>query len=800
MNYFPHPPSSSAGPQESDDLNLRKLVDTLSDHRWFIVSITGLFLLAGYFYASSQSRIYQADALVQIESRGANLAFMESLGEQQPGNPTAAELEILRSRMVLGETAERQDLAIKVEPRRLPLIGDFLVNHGVSQDLIESLTPAFMREWLGMGEESRWQNPYVWANESVRVSRFSVPDEHVGSEHLLRIKEEGNFELWLEDERVLIGNVGETVQDEGVGYRLFISQAVAHPGAEFGLTRMSSLNAIKDLESRFEVMPRGIESGVYELMLSGADRSKIQPTLDTLTGVFLTQNVQRHSEEAEKQIAFLGEQIPQVRDQLSNAEGMLNDYRAQRDSVDLTFETQNLLTRVVDVENQLSELAMREADLAERYRPSHPNYQTLLRQRSQLVAERDRLNAQVNELPETQQEVLRLTRDSQVNQQVYVQLLNQLQEMRLVKAGTVGNVRILDAAILNPGTIAPRIPLITAVSALIGALLATMLVVVRLLLSRAIKSPEQLEELGLPVYATLPDSGGQTGLTERIRPRHSKKVQEVFRGLLAIKSPEQLEELGLPVYATLPDSGGQTGLTERIRPRHSKKVQEVFRGLLAIQKPAEIAVEALRGLRTSLYFAMLESDNNRLMITGASPGVGKSFVAANLAAVCAQAGQRVLLIDADMRRGHLHHAFHSKGVKGLSELLARRIDAEEAVRHSDLEGLDYVARGSVPPNPSELLMQQSFHDFLEAMSQCYDLVIIDTPPILAVTDATVVGKLAGTSLMVVRFDSHPPGEIKAAKRRLESAGVNIKGAILNGVKKTTNSRHGYYGSYLYAYR
>ncbi|MGP5191743.1 polysaccharide biosynthesis tyrosine autokinase [Vreelandella alkaliphila] len=752
MNYFPHPPSSSAGPQESDDLNLRKLVDTLSDHRWFIVTITGLFLLAGYFYASSQSRIYQADALVQIESRGANLAFMESLGEQQPGNPTAAELEILRSRMVLGETAERQDLAIKVEPRRLPVIGDFLVNHGVSQDLIVSLTPAFMREWLGMGEESRWQNPYVWANESVRVSRFSVPDEHVGSEHLLRIKEEGNFELWLEDERVLSGNVGETVQDEGVGYRLFISQAVAHPGAEFSLTRMSSLNAIKDLESRFEVMPRGIESGVYELMLSGADRSKIQPTLDTLTGVFLTQNVQRHSEEAEKQIAFLGEQIPQVRDQLSNAEGMLNDYRAQRDSVDLTFETQNLLTRVVDVENQLSELAMREADLAERYRPSHPNYQTLLRQRSQLVEERDRLNAQVNELPETQQEVLRLTRDSQVNQQVYVQLLNQLQEMRLVKAGTVGNVRILDAAILNPGTIAPRIPLITAVSALIGALLATMLVVVRLLLSRAIKSPEQLEELGLPVYATLPDSGGQAGLTERIRPRHSKKVQEVFRGLLAIR------------------------------------------------KPAEIAVEALRGLRTSLYFAMLESDNNRLMITGASPGVGKSFVAANLAAVCAQAGQRVLLIDADMRRGHLHHAFHSKGVKGLSELLARRIDAEEAVRHSDLEGLDYVARGSVPPNPSELLMQQSFHEFLEAMSQCYDLVIIDTPPILAVTDATVVGKLAGTSLMVVRFDSHPPGEIKAAKRRLESAGVNIKGAILNGVKKTTNSRHGYYGSYLYAYR
>ncbi|CEP36354.1 MULTISPECIES: polysaccharide biosynthesis tyrosine autokinase [unclassified Halomonas] len=750
MTNFPSPPSSPS-PQESDDLNLRKLVDTLSDHRWFIVSVTGFFLLAGYFNASSQPRIYQADALVQIETRGSNLAFMESLGEPQQGNPTSAELEILQSRMVLGETADRLDLAIQVEPRRLPLVGDFLVHHGVNQEWFESLTPNFILQWLADSEDD-WNNPYVWAGESLRVARFDVPEENVGSEHVLRLIEGGEFELLLDEQTLLTGSVGETAQNDELGYRLFVSQAEAHPGAEFTLVRTSALSAIGELKNRFEIIPRGLESGVYELTLNGSDQSQIQPTLDTLTSVFLTQNVQRHSEEAENQIAFLDEQIPQVSNQLSDAEGMLNDYRAQRDSVDLTFETQNLLTRVVDVENQLSELAMREADLAERYRPSHPNYQTLLRQRGQLEAERDRLNTLVNELPETQQEVLRLTRDTQVNQQVYVQLLNQLQEMRLVKAGTVGNVRILDAAMLSPGTIAPRIALITAVSGLIGALLAMLVLVVRILLSRAIKTPEQLEELGLPVYATLPNSGEQAGLTERIRPRRSKKAQEVFRGLLAIK------------------------------------------------KPAEIAVEALRGLRTSLYFAMLESDNNRLMITGASPGVGKSFIAANLAAVCAQAGQKVLLIDADMRRGHLHHAFHGKGVKGLSELLARRISLEEAIRHSDLDGLDYVARGSVPPNPSELLMQQSFHEFLDTISKSYDLVIVDTPPILAVTDASVVGKLVGTSLMVVRFDTNPPGEIKAAKRRLESAGVRLKGGILNGVKKPTSSRHGYYGSYLYAYR
>ncbi len=192
MTNFPSPPPSSA-PRESDDLNLRKLVDTLSDHRWFIVSVTGFFLLAGYFNASSQPRIYQADPLVQIETRGSNLAFMESLGEPQQGNPTSAELEILQSRMVLGETTDRLDLAIQVEPRRLPVVGDFLVHHGVNQQWFESLTPEFIRQWLADSEGDDWNTPYVWAGESLRVARFDVPEENVGSEHVLRLLDGGEF-------------------------------------------------------------------------------------------------------------------------------------------------------------------------------------------------------------------------------------------------------------------------------------------------------------------------------------------------------------------------------------------------------------------------------------------------------------------------------------------------------------------------------------------------------------------------------------------------------------------------------
>ncbi|MCE8035049.1 MAG: polysaccharide biosynthesis tyrosine autokinase [Halomonas sp.] len=751
MTIFSNPPGSPPAPSESSDISLRKLVDALNGRKFLLLGSILAFMLAGYFYSSSQPRIYQSDALIQVENRAAILSLLDSLaGGEQLGNPTAAELEILQSRMVMGETVDRLDLTLNIEPRRMPWVGDFLVNHGVQYAWLERLVPEFLLQRLP-GAKASLGSPYVWAGETLRLSRFETPVENEGWQHTLRVTGEDTYELWLDETLLLSGRAGETVSNEQ-GYRIFVSQLDAHAGAEFHVRRMSRLSAIGQLQRRFMIMPRGKDSGVYQVFLNGPDRILTQQTLDTITGVFLTQNVQRQSEEAEKQLAFLDEQIPQVNELLTEAENQLNSYRSQRDSVDLTFETQNLLTRLVAVENQLTELALAEADLAERFRPTHPNYQALLRQRSQLQAERERINALVGELPETQQEVLRLTRDTQVNQQVYVQLLNQRQEMRLLKAGTVGNVRILDNAEMQPGIISPRVPLTTLISGLIGALLAALGVILRLLLSQAVKSPDQLEEIGLPVYATLPDSAGQGRLTRRMRLAGAKQQQDVFRGLLAV------------------------------------------------EEPAELSVEALRSLRTSLYFAMLEAGNNRLMIAGAGPGVGKSFVAANLAVVCAQAGQRVLLIDADMRRGRLHHAFHVKGVPGLSELLAQRIERDEAIRASEVEGLDFVTRGTVPPNPSELLMQRSFHDFLQAMSGVYDLVVIDTPPVLAVTDAAVVGKLAGTSLLVVRFGVNPPAEIKAAKRRLESAGVRLKGAILNGLEKPTSNRYGHYGNYIYAYR
>ncbi len=752
MTSFPgHQGLSNEPSRDTPDINLIKLVSILLDNKWKIIFAGLLFLLGGYFYASSQSRIYQADTLIQIEGRSNTLGLLETLAVgDQGGNPTTAELEILQSRMVIGETVDRLDLAIQIAPRRMPMVGDFLVNHGFTREQVDRLTPGFLGDWLGRigGWEQNESSPFVWAGESLRVSRFDVPTQAEGRTHVLRVADDGHYVLTRDEVPVLSGRVGETVHDETSGYRLFVSQLEAHPGAEFEMRRVSHLDAIAQLQRSLTIEARGKDSGVYQVMLSGHDREQIVRVLDTITGVFLSQNVQRQSEEAEKQLAFLEEQIPQVNVELTDAESALNDYRAERDSVDLTFETQNLLRSLVAVDNQLSELALAEAELAERFRPTHPNYQALLRKRSQLQAEKVQLEASVNNLPETQQEVLRLTRDTQVNQEIYVQLLNKRQEMRLVKAGTVGNVRILDTAVLQRGSIAPRVGLLTIGSALLGTLLAIVGVMLRQAFNRAVETPDQLEAIGLPVYAIVPVSSGQGRLSHFLKRRRKEGVN-------------------------------------------------VFRGLLAITDPEEPTVEALRGLRTSLYFAMLESSDNRLMITGASPEAGKSFIAANLAVVCAQAGQRVLLIDADMRKGHLHHAFQQAAKGGLSELLSNRLGIDEAIRPSGLENLDFLSRGTVPPNPSELLMQKPFHELLAWAAPHYDLVILDTPPVMAVTDAAIVGKHAGSCLMVARYGLNPPKELEITKRRLEHAGVRVKGAVLNAVDYSTNRQYGYYNVYAY---
>jgi len=171
-----------------------------------------------------------------------------------------------------------------------------------------------------------------------------------------------------------------------------------------------------------------------------------------------------------------------------------------------------------------------------------------------------------------------------------------------------------------------------------------------------------------------------------------------------------------------------------------------------------------------------------------------------LAAVIAQAGKKVLFIDADMRKGYAHKLFKFTGEEGLSDILSGKINVNNIDKSVPSIGIDFIARGKVPPNPSELLMHKRFNALLEWASDNYDLVIVDTPPILAVTDAAIIGRSVGTSLLVARYGTNTVKEVEISIRRFDQVGVQIKGCILNSVLKKASSYYGYgYSQYDYSY-
>ena len=198
----------------------------------------------------------------------------------------------------------------------------------------------------------------------------------------------------------------------------------------------------------------------------------------------------------------------------------------------------------------------------------------------------------------------------------------------------------------------------------------------------------------------------------------------------------------------------------------------------------------LRNLRTSLYFNLAEASNKAVMISGPSPGVGKSFISVNLASVCAQAGQKVLLIDADMRRGYLHRYVKKTNKEGLSEYLSGQSALSEVIFNSQIDNLDVITRGKTPPNPSELLHHNRLETLVRECGQSYDLILFDTPPVLAVTDAAIVGQIASNALLVCRFDKTSKREIEHATVRLERDGAKVTG-VLNGGRNASVTIGGY---------
>ncbi|UJJ32047.1 polysaccharide biosynthesis tyrosine autokinase [Halopseudomonas maritima] len=733
---------TTAAQHDSDEIDLLALLGALIDGKWVIIGFTFCFALIGVAYALLATPIYQANALIQIEEKsGSTLSGLGELSDMLGSTPEAVtEIELLKSRAVIGQAVENLKLDIIVEPNYFPVIGRWMARRFESETSNEVASPL-------LGFDS-----YAWGGERVDIFQLEVPGKYLSEPLELVTGENNTYTLYNEDGDVLLqGAVGE--QASGNGFTMQLKTLNARPETRFDVTKQRRLNTILDYQQQLGASERGKDSGIISLSMQHEEPQYAINILDEVSRLYVRQNVERNSAEAAQSLEFLKEQLPQVRKELERYEQALNEYQTSTKSVDITIETQAILDQIVELDTLISEQNLKRAEMERRFTRQHPSYQALLDQMEQLKRQKAELTSKVESLPATQQELLRLTRDVAVTTEVYTAMLNSTQELDVLRAGTVGNVRVIDTADVNvEEPVQPKKALIAIIATLLGGFIGVALVLLRKALNRGVEDPDVIEQLGLPVYASIPFS----------------RDQEVVEGAPKSRRP----------------AGG-----------HASSA------LLAVTNPADLAIEALRSLRTSLHFARLEAKNNILMISGPSPGVGKSFVSANLGAIMAQAGQRVLLIDADMRKGYLNKLFKLPAENGLSELLATRITSSDAIYKTEVEGLDIVPRGQIPPNPSELLMHANFTSFLDNVKDEYDIVIVDTPPILAVTDAAIVGRQVGMSLIVTRFAVNAAKEIEVAMRRFEQNDIQLKGAIFNAVEKKASAYgYGNYGYYNYEYK
>ena len=718
MTEKTHHSHSAAPAVGNDEIDIGRLLGTIIEARWWVLGITSVFALIAVVYCLFATPIYSADALVQIEQNTGS-SLVQDLNSALSNKPPAsdAEIQLIQSRLVLGKTVDDLDLDISVVKNTFPLFG------------------------------AGWDRLMGRQNETVKVTTFTLPKGMNDQTFTLKVLSPKQYLLSSDGGFEARGEVGQQLSKQGV--TMMVSAIQASNDSEFTVTKFSTLGMINNLQNNLTVTENGKDTGVLSLTYTGEDRDQIRAILDSITRNYLEQNIERKSEEAAKSLVFLDKQLPEVRKNLDEAEEKLNTYRQRKDSVDLPLEAKSVLDSMVNIDAQLNELTFREAEISKLYTKAHPAYRTLLEKRKALEDEKAKLNDRITAMPETQQEIVRLTRDVGSGQQVYMQLLNKQQELRITQASTVGDVRIVDPAIAQPGVLKPKKALIILGSIILGLIVSVVGVLLRSLFNRGIESPQVLEEQGISVYASIPLSEWQ-------------KARDSVKTIKGVKRYKQSQ-------------------------------------LLAVGNPTDLAIEAVRSLRTSLHFAMMQANNNVLMMTGVSPSIGKTFVCANLAAVISQTNKRVLLIDCDMRKGYTHELLGTDNVNGLSEVLAGKGAIENCAKPTSISNFDLVPRGQVPPNPSELLMSERFSQLVKWASSHYDLVLIDTPPILAVTDAAVVGRHAGTTLMVARYAVNTLKEIQTSLSRFEQNGIQVKGVILNSIFRRATGYQDY-GYYEYEYK
>ncbi|MGF6973206.1 tyrosine-protein kinase Etk/Wzc [Paraburkholderia sp. JPY465] len=719
--------------------NLSQILDVISRRRLTIAVTTVVCLFVGGVVALT-SPVYQSNILVKIDQ----------LPEAQPSS--RPELMSMVSPAFDARSKTTGEMQVIQSRQTVAHVVDELELDVVSGPRRFPVIGAWLASHASDLSKSVFGSigGYAWGREQVKIGAFKVPRELEDRKLTLTALSAGRYELsGSELDRPFVGTVGqtETVATTKGDVTLRIDTITAAPGIRFDLKRLSRQDVIDDMQKNLQITEQGEKSNVVSVSMRGSDPELLSQTLNALGAQYVRENNDRNATIAANSLRFLESQLPAMQAQMVAAEHRYTAYRNSLGLVDATEEGRLNLQRVSDAEAQLLTLQRTRADLAARYAPSYPAVASLDAQIAMTKQYLEAGRARVNAMPTEQQDALALMRDVRMTTDLYTAARNNVEQLRLIQASKAGFAQIIDPAIIPEHPVRPVRSLVLAASLLLGVLAGVAISFVRELLFAGVTEPEQVEA-----------------------------------------------RTGLMVYGMVPHSAKQDELQAKANATDARDL------ILACRHRSDPAAESLRSFRSALQYMLASARNNIVLVAGPMPQVGKSFVAANLAVILAMTGKRVLLVDCDLRRGALHRSFGLPSGHGLAEVLADPSLTVERATREVLPNLDILPCGDYPANPAELLNSVAFDSLMRDASARYDIVLLDSAPALAVSDAGIIAPHAGSIFLVARFSETRLAEIEETARRFAQVGTRIHGVMLNGfaVRSVKYLHPGRYGSHIYA--
>jgi tyrosine-protein kinase Etk/Wzc len=730
-----------AGDAGADELMLKDYVYLFLDNIWLIMLFTGVGFLIGYSRAELITPIYEGEATVQVD--------LISTPERQVTDNILgaqkfslnAEFEVLRSRKLAEKVVVQTNSYIVAEPIQVPVLGNWLARN--NPGLSDPVDIPFLTD------------KYVFGNEKLRIENLELPPSMQDAPIRLTVKKDNRY--FLEHPSFLQPIEGELntplIQTPKDGtFIIKIASIFAKPGARFLIYRTSVSDPADNLRANLLLSEKASFSGILRIAFRHQNPQFVVDVVNAVAHEYVVQNTERRTGDIEKSLQFLDRQIPYYTDLVEAAENKLVEFRVKNKGGLLDSEIVGLVAKAAEIDNRKKEIEQRQFELSKKYTIEHPSIRALQQQLDGIGSEAEGIRDRISQLPPLQQDAVRLFREVNINLDTLGRLRASALQLNLLREGKINNIRVLDPATLPKTPISPNKSNIVVTGAALGFAVAIALLLIRRYLAQSIMDSTAIEKnTGINQFAAVPLS----------------KLQQ-----------------NLEISSVL----GKVNL-------------------LSLVSPAEISVEILRSMCSAILFTIGSRRGSVILITGPTPGVGKSFISGNTATLLATLNKKVLLIDADLRKGHMNREFGVSKTPGLSDLIGPDTlpNFDAALRENVIPNLDLITTGHFPSDPTKLFLSVDFSRFLDKIKSNYDVIIIDSAPVLAAADASIIAAYADAVLLVARAELTRTSEIVESKRRIGRAGAQIAGYVFNGFDSTKRSYgyaygYGYGSGYKYGYK